>query len=217
MYCTTVTLPLREDSSAILYTIHLSMILITLPFIHTRSLGARRGLLRCDGVWSTPYRYSLLSSLPILYTLYTLCTLYTLYTVLYTFYSLFCKHHTYTLSVSRQINRTKNITHTVPPLFSSSLFPILSLPLYPVPLFSSSLLSLSHTGGWGAGVDRLAMFLSNKWNIKEVLLFPAMKPEQGGGGAPVAKKSPATAAIVATPTPAPAVIAKGPKFAQLEL
>ncbi len=30
--------------------------------------------------------------------------------------------------------------------------------------------------GWGVGVDRLAMFLSNKWNIKEVLLFPAMKP-----------------------------------------
>lgn len=26
------------------------------------------------------------------------------------------------------------------------------------------------------GVDRMAMFLSNKWNIKEVLLFPAMKP-----------------------------------------
>ncbi len=26
------------------------------------------------------------------------------------------------------------------------------------------------------GIDRLTMFLSNKWNIKEVLLFPAMKP-----------------------------------------
>ena len=26
------------------------------------------------------------------------------------------------------------------------------------------------------GIDRMAMFLSNKWNIKEVLLFPAMKP-----------------------------------------
>lgn len=35
---------------------------------------------------------------------------------------------------------------------------------------------LPPTGGWGCGVDRLAMFLSNKWNIKEVLLFPAMKP-----------------------------------------
>lgn len=26
------------------------------------------------------------------------------------------------------------------------------------------------------GIDRMTMFLSNKWNIKEVLLFPAMKP-----------------------------------------
>jgi lysyl-tRNA synthetase class 2 len=36
--------------------------------------------------------------------------------------------------------------------------------------------ALPPTGGWGLGVDRLTMFLSNKNNIKEVLLFPAMKP-----------------------------------------
>ena len=36
---------------------------------------------------------------------------------------------------------------------------------------------LPPTGGWGVGIDRLTMFLSNKWNIKEVLLFPAMRPE----------------------------------------
>jgi len=36
---------------------------------------------------------------------------------------------------------------------------------------------LAPTGGWGAGVDRLTMFLSNKCNIKEVLLFPQMKPD----------------------------------------
>ena len=35
---------------------------------------------------------------------------------------------------------------------------------------------LAPTGGFGLGIDRLAMFLSNKSNIKEVLLFPAMKP-----------------------------------------
>ena len=35
---------------------------------------------------------------------------------------------------------------------------------------------LPPTGGWGCGIDRLTMFLSNKHNIKEVLLFPAMKP-----------------------------------------
>ncbi|KAL0585236.1 hypothetical protein ABG067_004940 [Albugo candida] len=37
---------------------------------------------------------------------------------------------------------------------------------------------LPPTGGWGCGIDRLAMFLSNKFNIKEVLLFPAMKPDE---------------------------------------
>mmetsp|Transcript_27977 Transcript_27977/g.43481 ORF Transcript_27977/g.43481 Transcript_27977/m.43481 type:complete len:588 (-) Transcript_27977:154-1917(-) len=36
--------------------------------------------------------------------------------------------------------------------------------------------ALPPTGGWGLGIDRLTMFLSNKNNIKEVLLFPAMKP-----------------------------------------
>lgn len=44
----------------------------------------------------------------------------------------------------------------------------------------SFITSLEHglppTGGWGLGVDRLTMFLTNKNNIKEVLLFPAMKP-----------------------------------------
>lgn len=36
---------------------------------------------------------------------------------------------------------------------------------------------LPPTGGWGCGIDRLAMFLTNSYTIKEVLLFPAMKPE----------------------------------------
>ena len=35
---------------------------------------------------------------------------------------------------------------------------------------------LPPTAGWGMGIDRLAMLLSNVDNIKEVLLFPAMKP-----------------------------------------
>ena len=35
---------------------------------------------------------------------------------------------------------------------------------------------LPPTGGWGMGIDRMAMFLANCINIKEVILFPAMKP-----------------------------------------
>lgn len=37
---------------------------------------------------------------------------------------------------------------------------------------------LPPTGGVGIGIDRLTMFLTDSNNIKEVLLFPAMKPEE---------------------------------------
>lgn len=37
---------------------------------------------------------------------------------------------------------------------------------------------LPPTGGWGLGIDRLAMILTDSQNIKEVLLFPAMKPQE---------------------------------------
>ncbi|KAK6618942.1 Lysine--tRNA ligase [Polyplax serrata] len=36
---------------------------------------------------------------------------------------------------------------------------------------------LPPTAGWGMGIDRLTMFLTDSNNIKEVLFFPAMKPE----------------------------------------
>ncbi|KAK9510250.1 hypothetical protein O3M35_005073 [Rhynocoris fuscipes] len=36
---------------------------------------------------------------------------------------------------------------------------------------------LPPTAGWGLGIDRLTMFLTDSANIKEVLFFPAMKPE----------------------------------------
>ena len=35
---------------------------------------------------------------------------------------------------------------------------------------------LPPTGGWGCGVDRITMLLTDTNNIKEVMLFPAMKP-----------------------------------------
>jgi lysyl-tRNA synthetase class 2 len=36
---------------------------------------------------------------------------------------------------------------------------------------------LPPTAGWGMGVDRVTMFLTDNNNIKEVLFFPAMKPD----------------------------------------
>ena len=49
-----------------------------------------------------------------------------------------------------------------------------------MPVDNAFVTALEHglppTGGFGLGIDRLTMFLSNKNNIKEVLLFPAMKP-----------------------------------------
>ena len=34
---------------------------------------------------------------------------------------------------------------------------------------------LPPTAGWGCGIDRLTMLLTGQRNIKEVILFPAMK------------------------------------------
>ncbi|XP_017465975.1 PREDICTED: lysine--tRNA ligase isoform X1 [Rhagoletis zephyria] len=43
---------------------------------------------------------------------------------------------------------------------------------------------LPPTGGWGLGIDRLTMFLTDTNNIKEVLFFPAMKPEEANRAQP---------------------------------
>ena len=56
------------------------------------------------------------------------------------------------------------------------------------------------------GIDRMTMFLSNTDNIKEVLLFPAMKPQEQHHAA-AASSSSAAAASSAAPAAASAAVA----------
>lgn len=66
---------------------------------------------------------------------------------------------------------------------------------------------LAPTGGWGLGVDRLTMFLSDNNTIKEVLLFPAMKPEAQGSAAGASKSAEAEAPAAPEAAAAPAAAA----------
>jgi lysyl-tRNA synthetase, class II len=64
---------------------------------------------------------------------------------------------------------------------------------------------LPPTGGWGLGIDRLTMLLTDTANIKEVLLFPAMKPDDQQGGK-----------VDAAPVPVPAAVAVAAAAGKME-
>lgn len=61
--------------------------------------------------------------------------------------------------------------HAIPGMFA------LAIPHHPFPCPPTTR-PPRPAAGWGVGIDRLTMFLSDRCNIKEVLLFPAMKPDE---------------------------------------
>ncbi|KAK9822199.1 hypothetical protein WJX81_002806 [Elliptochloris bilobata] len=74
---------------------------------------------------------------------------------------------------------------------------------------------LPPTGGWGMGIDRMTMLLTDTINIKEVLLFPAMRPEvvrPPGESATAAEAAPA--AVVPAEAAVAGPLANGCEAAQ---
>jgi len=56
---------------------------------------------------------------------------------------------------------------------------------------------LPPTSGWGMGIDRMSMLLTDSHNIKEVLFFPAMRPEDNNPKPPAGENTATAGGAVA--------------------
>jgi hypothetical protein len=118
--------------------------------------------------------------------------------------------HFFYLFLARAPHNTLSHTHTLLALpLRFSPCPANGLQVLDEDFVKALEYGLPPTGGWGVGIDRLTMFLSDNNNIKEVLLFPAMKPDDVNAAKSAALAASLRKSAVVVPAAAAAAAAGG--------